>query len=310
MIDELLSTAKAAGLAEAVVRDEPMAPHTSLRVGGPADLFVRVRRLDDLCAWVLLARRHEVPYFLLGRGTNVLVADAGIRGLVIANECDDFALSPDGTDERTAAVRAESGASLPGLAHALARQGWAGLEWAIGVPATVGAAVINNAGAYGGCIADVLRSATVMDAAGQVREWQPAEFEFSYRFSKLKGRRGSELVLTATLGLRREEPKVILARIAEYTAHRRHTQPSEPSVGSVFKNPPGDFAGRLLDQAGLKGFRVGGAQVSQLHANWIVNAGGATASDVWAVIQEMHRRAQEQFGVELELEIERVGDWS
>jgi UDP-N-acetylmuramate dehydrogenase len=311
-IDELLSAADAAGLGEAVARSEPMAPHTSLRVGGPADLFVRVHRLDDLRAWVLLARRHGVPYFVLGRGTNILVADAGIRGLVIASECGGWRLEAGGSNFQlpTSNLRAESGASLPGLAHALSRQGWAGLEWAIGIPATVGAAVINNAGAYGSCIADVLRSATVMDTAGQVREWLPAEFEFSYRYSKLKGRRGGELVLAATFELRREEPEAILTRIAEYTAHRRRTQPSEPSVGSVFKNPPNDFAGRLLEQAGLKGFRLGGALVSPLHANWIVNIGEATASDVWAVIQAMRRRVREQFGVELELEIERVGDWS
>ncbi len=307
-LEELVREAEQAGLQGQVRWDEPLAPHTTLRVGGPADLWVRVTRLEDLAGWVRLARRHRLPFRVLGYGSNVLVSDRGLRGLVILNRCQGHRLTP-ASDGRTAELYAESGASLPGLAHETARQGWAGLEWAVGIPGTIGAAVVNNAGAYGGCIAEVLVAAEVMGPDGQVRQLPPASFHYEYRASRLKGQADQELVLAATFQLRATPAEELLARIAQQTEHRRSTQPTEPSAGSVFKNPPGDFAGRLLERAGMKGQRVGEAQVSQRHANWIVNRGRATAAEVWQLIQLMRRAVRETFGVELELEIEPLGAW-
>jgi UDP-N-acetylmuramate dehydrogenase len=307
-LEELVRRAGEAGLQGQVSWDEPLAPHTTLRVGGPADLCVRVTRLDDLAGWVRLARRHQLPFRVLGYGSNVLVSDQGLRGLVILNRCQGHRLTP-AEDGQTAELYAESGASLPGLAHEMARQGWAGLEWAVGIPSTIGAAVVNNAGAYGGCIADVLLGAEVMGPDGRVSRLPPESFHFDYRTSRLKGQADQEIVLSATFQLRAAPAEELLARIAEQTGHRRRTQPTEPSAGSIFKNPPGDFAGRLLERAGLKGQRVGDAQVSEVHANWIVNRGQATAAEVWRLIQLMRRAVREMTGVELELEIEPLGAW-
>lgn len=304
----LVRRAQEAGLGGQISWDEPLAPHTTLRVGGPADLCVPVSGLDDLCGWVRLACELQVPCRVLGHGSNVLVSDQGVRGLVVLNQCQGHRLTP-AVDGQTAELYAESGASLPRLAHEMARQGWAGLEWGAGIPSTIGAAVVNNAGAYGGCVADVLLAAEVMGPDGQVRRLPPESFQFDYRSSRLKGRAGGEIVLAASFRLRATPPEELLARIAEQTRHRRSTQPTEPSAGSIFKNPPGDFAGRLLERAGLKGQRVGDAQVSELHANWIVNRGQATATDMWRLIQLMRDEVRQMTGVELEPEIERLGAW-
>ncbi len=305
--DSFIEAVRVAGL-EQPVANEPMARHTSLKLGGPADLYVRVRELDHLVGWVRLAREQGMPYFILGHGSNILVADAGIRGLVIHDDCQQHTLAED-ADGQHATLWAESGASLPGLAYLMSKQGWSGLEWATGIPSGVGSAVVNNVGAYGGSVAEVLISATILDADGSIHEYAPAALGFAYRHSQLKGNRGREVVLAASFRLQRDTQEAIAGRIAQYTAHRRSTQPSEPSVGSVFKNPPGDFAGRLLDQAGLKGVRIGDAAVSERHANWVINCGQATAADMRALIEEMQARVRAWFGVELELEIEFVGEW-
>ncbi len=292
--------------------NEPLAAHTTLRVGGPADLFVQARTLDELVDFARQARRHGVSIFILGNGSNILVRERGVRGLVVENQCDQFTL--DIINSERAILRAESGAALPGIANRLARQGWAGLEWAIGVPGTIGGAVVGNAGAHGASIADNLIGVAVLDADDARRELPKTELAFDYRASRFKRAKG-EIVLRADFEMRRDDPQACIARMNQYTEYRRRTQPTEPSVGSIFKNPPGDpstplrasSAGRLIDQAGLKGTRVGGIEVSQVHANFFVNRGGATADDVLQLIELVRERVRVRFGVDLELEIEIVG---
>ncbi len=294
-----------AALGERVRVNEPLAPRTTFRIGGSADLMVEVQSLADLVECVRLARQHDAPVFILGNGSNLLVRDGGMRGLVIENHCDQFWL--DLTQPGRANLHVESGASLPGIANRLARQGWSGLEWAIGVPGTIGGAIVGNAGAHSGCIADNLLSVLILDAQGATRELPKTELAFDYRASRFKRARG-EIVLSAIFELKRDDPPTCIARMNDYTEQRRRTQPTEPSVGSMFKNPPGDYAGRLIEQAGLKGARVGNVEVSPAHANFFVNRGGATANDVLRLIEIVRARVRKKFGVALELEIEIVGE--
>ncbi|MBI5878953.1 MAG: UDP-N-acetylmuramate dehydrogenase [Chloroflexi bacterium] len=299
----------AAALAEQIgapVRsDEPLARHCSWRVGGPAEFFVAAGSVAVLKRAVLAARAAGIGYRVLGRGTNVLVSDRGLRGLVIAAECDGYELAER---DDVATLYAETGGSLPQLANTVSRRGWAGLEWAVGIPSAIGAAVVNNCGAHGACMADCVVSATVLDGAGAERTLDTAALGFGYRTSRFKGRQ-DEIVLAATMKLVREAPEAVIERLRKHNEYRRATQPPEPSAGSVFKNPPGDYAGRLIDAAGLKGARVGGALVSPVHANFFVNAGGATAGDLLTLIRLVQVRVRERFGVTLETEIELLGEW-
>lgn len=299
-------------LGERARTNEPLAPRTTFRIGGPADLLIEARTLPELIASVRLARQDGVPIFILGNGSNVLVRDGGFRGLVIENHCNQSWL--DVTPPGRAVLHAESGASLPGVANRMARQGWAGLEWAIGVPGTIGGAVVGNAGAHGACVADSLLKVSVLDAGNAVRELPKVEAGFDYRTSRFKRAKG-DIILSAGFELKRDDPAACLARMNEYIDRRRRTQPTEASVGSMFKNPPNDpssllsagFAGRLIEQAGLKGTRIGNVEVSHVHANFFVNRGGATAGDVLALIELVRERVRQEFGIELELEIEIVG---
>jgi UDP-N-acetylmuramate dehydrogenase len=288
-----------------VKAQEPLARHTSWRVGGPADFFVVATTVEVLKRAVLVARTHTLPYFMLGRGTNILMSDAGVRGLVIATECAGYTLT---SGEATATLWAEAGASVPMLASRLAKQGWAGLEWAVGVPAAMGSAVVNNAGAHGSCIADVIQRVTILDEIGMTRTLTTNEMDFAYRRSRFKGQRGREVVLTAEFLLKRDEPTAVSARLKKFNDYRRATQPSDPSAGSVFKNPPDDYAGRLIEAAGLKGKQLGGAMISPVHANFFVNTGAAMANDMLALIRLAQDKVRERFGVQLELEIELVGE--
>lgn len=287
--------------------NEPLARHTAFRIGGPAELFAQAQTIDELVRFVQLAQQHHVPFFILGNGSNVLVLDGGIRGLVIENHCDHYQL--DILDDQRAVLKAESGGTLPGLANRLARDGWAGLEWAIGVPGTIGGAVIGNAGAHGACIADTLLRVTVLDIAGERRELPKSEMGFAYRSSRLKQERNAA-ILSAEFEMTRADPAELVKRMTAFTEQRRRTQPTDPSVGSMFKNPPGDHAGRLIEQAGLKGKRIANVEVSPVHANFFVNRGGATASDVLQLVEIVRERVDAHFGVTLELEIELVGEES
>ncbi len=283
--------------------DELLAPRTTFRIGGPADLLIESNTLPELMTAVRLARQFGVPMFILGNGSNILIRDAGFRGLVIENRCAQFWL--DVAEPGKAILHIESGAALPNIANRMARQGWAGLEWAIGVPGTIGGAVVNNAGAHRACIADNLIKVSLLDANNVVRELPKSELQFDYRASRFK-RVKNEIILSADFGLTRDDPQKCVARMNEYAEYRRRTQPTEASVGSMFKNPPGDYAGRLIDAADLKGTCVGNVEVSQVHGNFFVNRGGATANDVLALIALVRERVREKFGVELELEIEII----
>lgn len=308
--DKILRAARDRGLSARVHRNEPMAPHTSLRVGGPVDLFVQALTLEHLMGWVTLARDSDMTPLLLGRGSNVLVSDEGVRGVVIENDCGAYELRVHGNNGgQSATLYAESGASLPGLAYRTARQGWAGLEWAVGIPASVGAAVVNNAGAHDGDTGSALRQVTILGERSTVYRVSPEDLDFGYRRSRLKGNRCCEIVLSAEFDLCREDPRQLASQMARYTEHRRRTQPSEPSVGSIFMNPPGDNAGRLIEACGLKGTQIGGAMISPMHANWIINTNGALASDIMGLVDLMREEVHREFSIKLELEIEPIGEW-
>ncbi len=306
----LVDAASADGLGGDAELGAPLADVTSLRVGGPADVLVRARRAGDLAGWWRLAHARGIPVRVIGRGTNVLAGDGGCQGLVIVNRCEHWAVEPrakaDGAPADEALVRCESGVTLAALAQSLARAGWRGIEAGVGIPGSVGAGVVTNAGAHGWEMADSVVDVEVMDRDGTVHRLTPSALGFRYRGSMLKGD-PDRLVVGVTLGVSRDAPEAILARIATHTAQRRATQPTSPSVGSMFKNPAGDHAGRLIDAAGLKGTVVGGAEISPVHANFFVNRGGARARDVLALMRLAHDRVLDRFGVALEPEIERLG---
>ncbi|MEA3335634.1 MAG: UDP-N-acetylmuramate--L-alanine ligase [Chloroflexota bacterium] len=297
--------ARATGLA--VRHDEPLAAHTTMRIGGPAELFVVAGSSEQLLAITRLATEVGVPHLILGGGSNILVSDAGVRGLVILNASREVRRHEGNV------VWAESGVNLAGLARQAMRWGLAGLEWGVSVPGTIGGAVVGNAGAHGGAIADCLLRAMVWQN-GTLVEWPLARFQYGYRYSRLKEAIGTGdgdfVVLSAAFELTPDDPDAINARAAEYLAHRRATQPVEPSSGSLFQNPPGDFAGRILESLGLKGRRLGNAGFSEVHANFVVNYGGASAADVIGLIDLAREAAWQDMGVELVPEILFVGDWS
>jgi len=308
----------------------PLAPLTTIRVGGPAEYFAAVATLTQLQALVQWAQSQELPYFVLGGGSNILIADAGVRGLVIHNRCrrvhmaEPAHASPAQTDQTW--LTAESGAAMAGVARTSLRAGWSGLEWAVSVPGTVGGAVIGNAGAHGGEVKDNLISARLVTIGGDVQAVAVAEFAYAYRASAFKHTQRAAnglphplragfgpVVLDAMFGLQRAETAVLKERADQFLSHRRRTQPVAPSLGSTFMNPPGDYAGRLIEAAGLKGARIGGAEVSQLHANFLTNpggVGGATADDVLALIMHIQETVEAQFGVRLMPEVQLIGAWN
>jgi len=302
-----------------VISGEPMRLHTSYRIGGPADRFVTVREARELALAVDSAVQCSVPYFLLGGGTNVLFGDRGYRGLVIRNRCDGITLNaPDGRPASGAHVDlkemlsvgllAESGVSLAALARRMASQGLGGLTWAEGIPGTLGGAIVNNAGAFGASISEVVLEVEWLDEGGTRSAWKAESLGFGYRTSRLRNEKGV-VVLAASLELSRQDPGYLLGLGREYADRRKRSQPSGASAGSVFKNPIDSFAGRLIEEVGLKGRRVGGAYVSPKHGNFIMNEGDATAQDVLTLIDEIRDKVREQLGTELELEIELAGEF-
>jgi len=293
-----------------------MSLHTSFRIGGPADLYAVAVSARELVEIVSLAQKHGIPYLIIGRATNILVADKGIRGLVIENggqeTCFEDDVSFDGPQDRV--LYAESGALLGNLARESAERGLGGLGWAVGIPGSVGGAIVGNAGAYGGYISDVTRKVTVLTADGTVQELSAKEMGFGYRTSRFKGQvtknEKQEVILAAEFTLCPESAHVLAEKMADYTRRRAESQPTEPSAGSIFKRTEQYPAGFLIEQAGLKGMRIGGAQISPKHANFFVNLGGARAADVRALIDLAREQVWKQFGQQLELEIELVGEWN
>lgn len=296
--------ALAAALELRARRDEPLAHYTAMRVGGPADLLIVCESVDEIVGAVGMAQQHGVDWRVLGGGCNVLVADAGVHGLVIVNRAAHIEFEGQ-------VARAEAGAQLALLAREAVERGLGGLEWAAGLPGTVGGAVVGNAGAFDGDIAGVLRSAAVLEPGGEVLERPNEWFEFDYRLSRIKrepiGQRPT--VLAATFDLQRDDPEALAARADEIAEWRRTHHPAGATVGSTFKNPPGSHAGYLIEQAGLRGYSIGGAQISDLHGNFFMNSGDATAADVLALIEHAQAEVERRFGVELELEIELMGEW-
>ena len=286
-----------------LAHDASLAPLTTLRVGGAADRMIAVQTRDELLGALRLARDASCPWFVLGNGSDLVVADAGIRGLVIRNRARSVAVEAP-------RVAADAGAPMALLVRTATAAGLAGLEFGTSIPGTLGGAVWANAGAHG---------AEMRDVVAQVEAWDPHDDSsatlagddcaFAYRESRFK--HGPEVVLSATLALGTDEPTAIAARVAANHAQRVATQPlAEQNAGSVFRNPPGDHAGRLIDAAGLKGLRVGGASVSERHANFIVADRGASAVDVRVLGERVREAVHARFGIGLEFEIEFVGDWA
>jgi len=287
-----------AGFRGALRSEEPLAPYTTWRIGGPAELLAMPLDQDDLSLALRWAGGTGVEWRVLGNGSNLLVADHGVRGLVLR-----IRRVLDALQWREAGLLAGAGAMLPAVVSLAAARGLAGLEFGAGIPGTVGGAVLMNAGWHQHEIGNLVQWVEYMDASGDVNRHSRDDCLFRYRGSRFRGGRG--VLLRADLSLRPDEPEQIGTRMEQFAAARRANQPTElPSCGSVFLKPEGDFAGRLIDEAGLKGLRVGDAQVSPKHANFFVNTGRATAGDVLALVERVEEEIRRRFGVALRREFE------
>ena len=292
-------------------RDEPLARFTTMRVGGPADLFATVHNAHELRAMVRFARTRELPHTLLGRGSDIVISDAGIRGLVIQ-------VRAEGSRHAGDHYTAEAGVPMARAATETQKAGLTGLEFGLAIPGTVGGAVWANAGAHDADIAGILESARVLAADGTEAILPANDLALAYRASRFKALPAGapadgprDVVLDATFRLGAADPDTIKARLDDIRRWRQTHQPlGLPSAGSVFRNPDGDSAGRLIDDAGLKGLRIGGAVVSEKHANFIVNDQRGTAADVRRLAERVRRVVRERTGVDLVFEIEFLGDWS
>jgi len=287
--------------------DEPLAKYTAARLGGPAEmLYIARESTEELAEVVQAAWAEDMPVRVLGGGANVLVADSGLRGLVVINRVSDvsFGMWHGGRN-----VAASSGTGLGLVARKCQARGLSGMEWAISVPGTVGGAVVNNAGAHGSDMAASVRDVVVLEADGSPRLLTRLDLHYGYRYSTLKVRKDRRfIVLMVLLALQPDDPAAIEDRMHTYQVYRKRTQPPGASLGSIFKNPPGDYAGRLIESCGLKGYTIGGVMVSPVHANFFVTSGQATASDYWHLIGHVREVVQSHTGIALELEIEVLGE--
>lgn len=283
-----------------VAENEPLSRFTTWRIGGPARVFCRVRTEAGLARVLAAASSDGLPLALLGMGSNILVADAGFPGYVLRLEGDFLKVQIEG-----ARVTAGGGAALGGVCAAAARAGLSGIEAISGIPSSIGGAVRINAGAYGGELFDVLEAVRLVSRSGEIREVSASEIPHGYRWTRLIETR--EIVGRAVLRLTPALKEEIEARTRAVAEKRRGALPSEPNAGSVFKNPDGDYAGRLIEACGLKGERAGGAMISPRHANVIVNTGGAGSADVLALMRRMRDEVREKFGVTLSPEVELLG---
>jgi UDP-N-acetylmuramate dehydrogenase len=288
-----------------------LARHTTARVGGPAELMLTVNSADELRRATEIAFNQGIPYFVLGGGSNVLIADGGISGLVILNKSKRISFRNTGAH---VVCTAESGVNLSALARQCISRGLGGLEWAVSVPGTIGGAVVGNAGAHGSDMAANFLAATLWEPGRGIRVYHLEDMDFGYRDSVLKREHGRtdarRVILTVELQLTPESVEVLTARADGFIAHRKERQPGGASTGSMFKNPENFYAGYLIETAGLKGFAVGDAVISDKHANFFINKGEATAEDIRLLIAEAWNSVREQFGIEMELEVELVGDWT
>ena len=286
-----------------VYRNEPMRKHTTFRIGGPADFYLCPHSAKEIQKTVAICREEELPYFILGNGSNLLVSDQGYRGVVIQLWKNVSDILVEGCR-----IRAKAGASLAKIAGEALEEGLTGMEFAAGIPGTLGGAVVMNAGAYGGEMKDILQEALVMDEQGEIFTLKKEEPHLGYRTSIIKEK--GYIVLAAALELQPGDRKEIKEKMDELKQRRVEKQPLDmPSAGSTFKRPEGYFAGKLIMDAGLRGFSVGGAQISEKHCGFVVNTGKATANDVLTLIREVQKRVRDKFGVELETEVKFLGEF-
>lgn len=283
--------------------EEPMSLHTTFRVGGPAELYLMPGSGSQLIALVKLFKQLGAPYLIIGNGSNILVGDKGIRGAVIEVGKAIGDISVDGSR-----ITAEAGVLLSKLSASAARNGLSGLEFASGIPGSLGGAVYMNAGAYGGEMKDVIAEVSYIDESGEVQTVSGSMCDFGYRHSIFSG--GGKIILSAALELTPDDPEAIRERISTLTEKRVSKQPvDKASAGSTFKRPEGYFAAALIEECGLKGYSVGGAEVSQKHSGFVVNNGGASAADVLAVIRHVQQTVRDKKGVDLETEVKLIGDF-
>jgi UDP-N-acetylmuramate dehydrogenase len=287
-------------------RDVLLSRFTTSRVGGPARYFISAESASQLAEDVGFLWEHNIPLLVLGSGANLLISDAGLDAVVVHNQAMLITVDLEG---ETPTITAESGAILTSVARKAAEHGLSGLEWASTVPGTVGGAVYGNAGAFGSNTHASLVLVEILHRTKGYLSLTSEEMGYAYRSSALKRQPGEAVILRAFFVVKPGDPALIESTMREFSEHRRASQPTGPSTGSTFKNPPGDFAGRLIEAAGLKGTRIGGVAISELHGNFFINDGTATAQDYYDLIQLVKKTVFEQFSVSLETEIEIIGDW-
>lgn len=287
---------------DSILIDEPMSRHTTFRVGGPADFFVTPKAKEEVRDVIRICKEAGMPYYIIGNGSNLLVSDAGYRGVIVQiyKEMNEVKVEGD-------LVKAQAGALLSGIAAKALGAELSGFEFASGIPGTIGGACVMNAGAYGGEMKDVLESVTVLTDEGKIIELSRNELELGYRTSVIA--KEGYIVLGAVLKLERGDGEKIKTYMDELKEKRVTKQPLEyPSAGSTFKRPEGYFAGKLIEDAGLRGFQVGGAQVSEKHCGFVINRDHATAADIMELMRQVQIRVKENSGVSLEPEVKRLGD--
>ncbi len=288
---------------EDILLNEPMYKHTTFRIGGEAACFIRISSAEQLAALIPYLKQVEIPYFILGNGSNLLVGDHGYRGVILQIKDKFDKIEADGTK-----IKAQAGALLSKVASYAQAGSLTGFEFASGIPGTIGGGVMMNAGAYGGEMKQVVKTVTVLNENGEIMELTNDDMEFGYRTSIIKNK--CFIVLEVELALREGEAETIKARMDELSAQRKEKQPlAYPSAGSTFKRPEGYFAGKLIMDAGLRGYCVGGAQVSEKHCGFVINTGKATAEDVSELILEVQEKVKDKFGVVLEKEVIYLGDF-
>lgn len=287
-----------------VEMDEPMSGHTTFRIGGPADFYLCPHSVEELKKTLVICKEELLPYFIIGNGSNLLVSDEGYRGVVI----QIYRNMSDITVESETKIRAKAGALLSAVAKMALNNRLTNMEFAAGIPGTIGGAMVMNAGAYGGEMKDIVEEVTVLDQAGQVQRLAASQLEMGYRTSRIM--KDGSLVLEALLSLEKGEPARIQARMNELKEQRVTKQPLEyPSAGSTFKRPEGHFAGKLIMDAGLAGYSVGGAQVSEKHCGFVINTGDATAQDVYRLIRHVQNTIRDKDGIDLETEVKFLGEF-
>lgn len=290
-------------------RNEPLAPHMFLKIGGPADWFLTVETNDRLIEAVRAAREEGCSVFTLGAGTNTLIGDGGVRGLVIQQRCAAFDVPDYRSGGETTVVEAEAGALFTTLSRTLSSAGWAGIEWAEGIPGSMGGAVVYNAGAYGGCLRDVLVDLECIDRGGGLQRMGWDEAQLGYRSSDFtRGRLAGWMITRMRIRLRRGDPARSMRLLDEVAEQRRRAAPRGLSGGSTFRNPAGHQAWELIDSVGLRGQRMGGAEISREHCNYFMNVGNASAADMAALMRLAQERVYERHGVRLEAELTSVGE--